>query len=139
MSLTPSIIGHLQRVNELGSQQGSHLHKVRSRAKLLNDESLTKLLTELQSVQASLQAECNWLKAELGAAQMTGEYAKPALAVNPLELPHPELPREQTVWTGERIKAQGSLSAEELLRMQAARHREGDHTLDLDDDEEVSG
>jgi hypothetical protein len=143
MSLTPSIIGHIQRVTELGSQQGSQLHEVRRVAKVLNDQALTRLLSELQSLQASLQAECNWLKAELAAAQMTGVYAKPALAVTTLELhpanlplPHPELPREQAVWTGERIKPQGALSAEELMRMQATLHRAGDHTLDLDDEEE---
>lgn len=177
MSLTPSIIGHIQRVTELGSQQGMQLHEVRRVAKLLNDQALTRALSELQSLQASLQAECNWLKAEVEATQMTGEYVRPtveardmelhpanlpkvghgrALAMHRLELePHeevikawdrhlitkelplPELPPEQEVWTGSTIKPLRSLSAEELMQMQAARHREGDHTLDLDDDDDL--
>lgn len=137
MSLAPSIVSHVVRVCELGSQQGSHLHDMRRVAKVLNDQALTKLLSELQSLQASLQAECNAIKAEVGAAQMTGEYVKPTIEARDMELhptnlplPHPELPREQAVWTGAGIKPQGSLTADELMRMQATLHRAGDHTLD---------
>lgn len=144
MSLTSSIIGHIQRVIDLGLQQGAQMHEVRRVARALNDQALTRALSELQSLQASLQAECNWLRAEMGAVQMTGEYAKPMVSAHELELhpanlplPHPELPREQVVWTGERMKPQGSLSAEELMRMRVSLHRAGDRTMDLDDDEEV--
>lgn len=53
-------------------------------------------------------------------------------------LPLPELPPDQEVWTGSNIKPQCSLSAEELMRMQASLHRAGDRTQDLDDEDDLS-
>jgi len=144
MSLAPSIVSHLAEVQKLVKLQRAQFTAFRAGfAGVPGTDRFMHAISDMQLTLVSLQAECNWIRAELAAAQMTGEYAKPALAVTTLELhpanlPHPELPRDQAVWTGSQIKPQGALSAEELLRMQASLHRAGDHTLDVDDGEEVA-
>lgn len=173
MSLEPSIFSHLEKVVELVKQSGGMLHGVRRLVAQRGDVQLDKELADVQAMQTSIQAEANWIFANLGALQMTGGYVVPAVPAHKLELhpanlpvghgrglalqrmeqpdevivsghhrnkvlPYPDLPSEQTVWTGSAIKPQSSLSAEELMRMQAARRCANDRTQDLDDDDDLN-
>lgn len=172
MSLEPSIFSHLEKVVELVKQSGGMLHGVRRLVAKRGDVQLDKELADVQAMQTSIQAEANWIFANLGASQMTGEYVRPTVEARDMEL-HPAnlpkaghgraqgrewheqpeevmidghhrdrimkgLPPEQEVWTGSMIKTQSSLSAEELLRMEAARRCANDRTMDRDDDDDLS-
>lgn len=146
MSLSVSILGHLENIDRHAKLQGAMLHALRELAKQRRDKALEDAVSEIQGEQVSLISEVNWINADIGAGRAVGEIPKADVGSKDLELhpanwpasghgrslamarlQEPEDLREEIRLN--RAELQRAPTVEELELMQRTLRRAGDDTV----------